>query len=71
MKKLNLQLGSIKDLLSKDQMKKVTGGYDAGCDIEFQCEERDPSDLHVISSWTCVGCSAGECAGVLANISCY
>lgn len=28
MKKLNLNLGSLKDTLSKEQMKKVSGGYD-------------------------------------------
>jgi len=27
MKKLNLQLGSIKEMLTKEQMKKVAGGY--------------------------------------------
>jgi hypothetical protein len=27
MKKLNLQLGSIKEMLTKEQMKKVSGGY--------------------------------------------
>ena len=27
MKKLDLKLGSIKELLSKEQMKKVVGGY--------------------------------------------
>jgi len=30
MKKLNLQLGSIKEMLTKEQMKKVSGGYDGG-----------------------------------------
>ena len=30
MKKLNLQLGSIKEMLTKEQMKKVSGGYE-GC----------------------------------------
>jgi len=30
MKKLNLQLGSIKEMLTKEQMKKVAGGYDGG-----------------------------------------
>lgn len=30
MKKLNLQLGSIKEMLTKEQMKKVAGGYDDG-----------------------------------------
>lgn len=30
MKKLNLQLGSIKEMLTKEQMKKVAGGY-TGC----------------------------------------
>jgi len=31
MKKLNLQLGSIKEMLTKEQMKKVAGGYDESC----------------------------------------
>jgi len=30
MKKLNLQLGSIKEMLTKEQMKKVNGGYLCG-----------------------------------------
>ena len=40
MKKLNLQLGSIKEMLSKEQMKKVLGGseYDDECeDGYFLC----------------------------------
>jgi natural product precursor len=28
MKKLNLQLGSIKEMLTQQQMKRITGGYD-------------------------------------------
>ena len=31
MKKLNLQLGSIKEMLTKEQMKKITGGYGTTC----------------------------------------
>lgn len=30
MKKLNLQLGSIKEMLTKEEMKKITGGYSTG-----------------------------------------
>lgn len=30
MKKLNLQLGNIKEMLTREQMKKVSGGYDPG-----------------------------------------
>jgi len=38
MKKLNLQLGSIKEMLTKEQMKKVAGGY-GGCDAGYYlCE---------------------------------
>lgn len=38
MKKLNLQLGSIKEMLTKEQMKKVQGGYGCqlGCFVEGQ-----------------------------------
>lgn len=36
MKKLNLQLGSIKEMLTKEQMKKVSGGY-VGTRCEIFC----------------------------------
>ena len=35
MKKLNLQLGSIKEMLTKEQMKKVVGGYDGNCAVSI------------------------------------
>lgn len=38
MKKLNLQLGSIKEMLTKEQMKKIVGGYDDPCDDECESD---------------------------------
>lgn len=31
MKKLNLKLGGIKEMLTREQMKKVVGGYNPNC----------------------------------------
>jgi len=31
MKKLNLKLDDIKEMLTKEQMKKITGGYSSRC----------------------------------------
>lgn len=39
MKKLNLQLGSIKEMLTKEQMKKITGGYDPTTCCTVACKD--------------------------------
>jgi|GEM_PF-6483621 len=42
MKKLNLKLGSIKEMLTKEQMKKVVGGGGYGCMFgEIPCNCRN------------------------------
>lgn len=38
MKKFNLKIGGIKEMLSKEQMKKISGGYCAGGDFNGGCE---------------------------------
>jgi natural product precursor len=49
MKKLNLQLGSIKEMLTKEQMKKVAGGYD----WNIQCKVINETGTHfyVCDTW--------------------
>jgi hypothetical protein len=37
MKKLNLQLGSIKEMLTKEQMKNIDGGYAPCCCLNVRC----------------------------------
>ena len=37
MKKLNLKMGGIKEMLSREQMKKVVGGYPDGSDWSYSC----------------------------------
>ena len=71
MKKLNLQLGSIKEMLTKEQMKKVSGGYDdcdsfSGCGNDHSTSHLyccglggDPVDL---GDTTC-NCAAAACVG--------
>jgi len=60
MKKLNLQLGSIKEMLTKEQMKKVAGGY--GCytgncmDVTVDCICTDQSSFQcTFNSCDCDG----------------
>jgi hypothetical protein len=50
MKKLNLQLDSIKEMLTKEQMKKIVGGYGStGCinTCNSDCPCKDSRD------WVC------------------
>lgn len=52
MKRLNLQLGSIKEMLTKEQMKRVAGGYDGLCPdgttdmVTIKCCFADNDPLH-------------------------
>ena len=71
MKKLNLQLGSIKEMLTKEQMKKVAGGYDdgggQGCDVTcwindvptFCTHVSDCTYAHQELNRAVVGCTIG------------
>jgi len=43
MKKLNLKLNDIKEMLTKEQMKKITGGYDMFC--SRQCGVKGTGNL--------------------------
>jgi natural product precursor len=53
MKKLNLQLGSIKEMLTKEQMKKVAGGgYD--CDGSGVACSPTTEDVHCCPGLSCV-----------------
>jgi len=70
MKKLDLKLGSIKELLSKEQMKKVVGGY-----YSIPCECIDINTHAVIASEvedcddpaTCNDQCKSFCAGFLPD----
>ena len=57
MKKLNLQLGSIKEMLTKEQMKNVTGGYGSRC--VFYCCSGGPGTCGSGSSID-ISCESNE-----------
>jgi hypothetical protein len=42
MKKLDLQLGGIKAMLTKEQMKRIVGGYIDPCDDECESDADCP-----------------------------
>lgn len=59
MKKLNLQLGNIKEMLTKEQMKKISGGYNDLYCFDFTCGKDCPNGCYCINwpdgSTTCSG----------------
>ncbi len=57
MKKLNLKLGGIKEMLSREQMKKVVGGYGYGGD-GVQCPP-DETPCKAPATAHNVACSGG------------
>jgi hypothetical protein len=71
MKKLNLQLGSIKEMLTKEQMKKVSGGYD--CFLQtYDCWSADPvTGLFTVPAGTCTFCAGAiPCGWDDPNVVC-
>ncbi len=53
MRKLNLKLGGIREMLSREQMKKVVGGYgsgdcSSGCTSNSDCSAPYPNCTSVI-----------------------
>ncbi len=70
MKKLNLKLGGIKEMLSREQMKKVVGGdgygYDGGSDPSKCVADGETCPSGFTSARCCNRCMAdGKCATVL------
>lgn len=65
MKNFNLKIGGIKQMLSKDQMKKITGGYSP-------CEHQSTIGAQACAAmggyWLI--CNSGECGSYnLCNMS--
>lgn len=74
MKKLNLQLGSIKEMLTKEQMKKISGGYgecyNGACmDVTVQCICTDGSFFNCI--YNDCDCDGLLQCDIVAGPSCF
>lgn len=65
MKKLNLQLGSIKEMLTKEAMKKITGGYDGN----YLCECLADDDTVIKSGY--IHCDDPDSAICIATCGHY
>ena len=68
MKKLNLKLGSIKEMLTKEQMKRIVGGYDPcknECETTQDCYPNFPNSTcitHGVYPYgTCPGDKVKSC----------
>jgi len=58
MKKPNFKLGSIKNMLTKDEMKSIAGGYNVCCCVGGNTSAANLDSNH---SWSgCIGCT--DCA---------
>ena len=70
MKKLNLKLGGIKEILSREQMKKITGGYDnPNCEgtsgtYDWYCCDTSPGTF--LGNMTCDEASH-QCTSLITN----
>jgi natural product precursor len=56
MKKLDLQLGSIKAMLTKEQMKKIVGGYVDPCDDQCENDGDCPEGLSCVDTPDPIDC---------------
>ena len=61
--KTKLQFSDIKGMLSRDEMKKVVGGYGIGCTIYVAWGSQAYS-----YSGACSGSSVGACGGYATNL---
>jgi len=65
MKKLKLKLDGIKEMLSKEQMKKINGGYDGNdvrCIVVWEAAGVDPPPPPTYSEYICYGSTdTGSC----------
>ncbi|MDB5116379.1 MAG: hypothetical protein JWQ79_1871 [Mucilaginibacter sp.] len=77
MKKLKLKLDGIKEMLTKEQMKKISGGYDQHCyhcEIVYSlgCSDEGESGYDCCESdyGVCLDLATQFCNGCCNSISC-